>query len=165
MQPSSKHLDGLVALIATEIAASSVELDGFEWCGLPQPVIAAELGFSVETLRRRIAKPPFGKKRRKNVTLLRVGEPGPQTNYDRAQIMSTIWRKKTGKATTLHQFYCLLGLAGEWPDGKQVDLFNRVLTGGTANDRHDFIETDALGYWPTNRIGGVQINTGGHLTL
>lgn len=126
MTYDTKHKK-LTDLIAAEIAANPVELDGFQWCGLPQSVITAKLGFSVETLRRLIGKPPIVRKRRKGVTLLRVGKPGPKTNYDRAQIMSAIWRKLTGKQTTLHQFKCLLGLAGEWPEDHAVTLFKLPL--------------------------------------
>ncbi|MEP9387259.1 hypothetical protein [Mesorhizobium sp. KR9-304] len=121
------HVDALRDLVAATIAASPYELDGFSWCALPQPEMAAKIGCSVETVRRIIRKPPFVRRRRKNITLVREGVPGPVTNYDRAQIMSSIWRKVTGKRTTIHEFHCLLGLAGEWPEGLQITLFKIVL--------------------------------------
>jgi hypothetical protein len=120
--------DALLILIAKCIEEAPIELDGFRWCGMPQSEMATALQCSVETLRRLISKPPIVRKRRMGMTLLRVGEPGPQTHYDLAQIMSAIFRKKTGRRTNVDQFNCLLGLAGEWPDGLQVELFKIAMT-------------------------------------
>lgn len=87
MSGNNKHLDTLAALIAAEIASAPVELDGCQWCALSQSAIVSKLGFSVETLRRLIQKPPIVRKRAKGVTLLRVGEPGPVTGQDIAKAM------------------------------------------------------------------------------
>ncbi|MEP9371167.1 hypothetical protein [Mesorhizobium sp. KR1-2] len=92
-KPKSK-LETLCGLIAAEIAANPFHLDGYAWCAMPQPAIAAKLDFSVETLRRLISKPPIVRQTKKvdgkNVTLLRVGEPGPVTADDIAKEMSRL---------------------------------------------------------------------------
>lgn len=95
MAHTSKHGDSLQALIAKEIATEPIELEGQLWCCLPQPVMASKLGISVETLRRLISKPPIVRLTKKvsgkNVTLLRVGVPGPTTADDLAKEMSRVW--------------------------------------------------------------------------
>lgn len=96
MSDHTPKLDALRKLVAGEIAANPYLLYGFDWCAMPQPMMAAKLGFSVETLRRLISKPPFvrvyreidGKKR----VLVREGVPPPITPKHIANTMSKVWR-------------------------------------------------------------------------
>lgn len=123
--------EALCMLIETVIASDPIELEGFIWAARPQDWWTAQLGFSISTLNRLIREPPFVRKRRKGMTLLRIGEPGPVTPYDLALSMSTIFRKRFKKQTTLLDFQCLLALASEdwpdgWPNGLEIELFKLV---------------------------------------
>jgi hypothetical protein len=134
----------LKTLIEECCLEDAYQLDGYVWTSRPQELLSAKLQISVATLRRYISKPPFVRKSRhvngKLTTLLRVGEPGPETDYDIAQKMSAIWRKKTSKKNTPKEFGCLIGLAQNWPKGHQIELFKICL-----NEWQDFMS--AVDYW------------------
>jgi len=94
-------IEALQTLIASSIKTAPYELNGFQWCQMSHHERAVALGVSERTLRRIIGappgKPPFVSTRRaingKPTTLLRVGEPGPQTPEDIARVLVSIWRK------------------------------------------------------------------------
>lgn len=136
-------------LIADTIATAPFELDGFQWCALPQPVIASMLGMSVETLRRVISKPPFIRERThkdgKPVTLLREGVPAPMTHRHVANIMSRIWRKKYDRTVNKAEYGCMIGLAENWPDGHQVEIFKLAVKEWTEFMAGVHIQIELLG--------------------
>jgi hypothetical protein len=89
-------------LISTSIEAAPHKLDGYKWCKMAHRDRCDALGISEKTLRRMIGPPPgyapFVSTCRvidgTRTTLLRVGEPGPQTAEDIARMMVAIWRKR-----------------------------------------------------------------------
>lgn len=100
-------------LIASSIASAPYELDGFVWCQMRNEDRWKALEISRATYFRLIGKPPgnppfvsttreIGEERRRT-TLLRVGEPGPKTEYDYARMMVAVWRKWLEKNLPLHQ--------------------------------------------------------------
>jgi hypothetical protein len=136
-QPLSiSKIELLGQLIAECIASEPYELDGFLWAVHPQEWYCSQLGISVETLRRWISKPPFVRQCKqingKKMTLLREGEPGPMTHRHIANIMSNIFRSKTGKPVARREYGCLIGLAETWPGGEQVEIFKTVMTDWTS---------------------------------
>jgi hypothetical protein len=40
--------------------------------------------------------------------------------------MCRIWRKRFGRTVRRHEYGCIIGLAEEWPDGRQVEIFKLV---------------------------------------
>lgn len=102
------------------------------WAAKPQRDWCHQLNFSVSTLNRLIKLPPVVRETRMidgvKVTLLRIGKPGPETPYQIARKMACIWRKHfDGRTTTEREFGCLMGLAEDWPKGKQVEIFKTIM--------------------------------------
>lgn len=129
---TNPKIEALRKLVAVSVAGSPYEYEGFQWCALPQSIIAGELGISVETLRRMISKPPFVRERThkegKPITLIREGIPGPMTTRHVANMMSRIWRKRYGRAVAKAEYGCMIGLAENWPKGHQVEIFRLVIS-------------------------------------
>ena len=128
-----ENVEAIRKLVVAEIAANPLELDGFQWCALPQPIIAATLGCSVSTVRRIISEKPFvrdwaliGDAKVKTL-LLREGDPNAMTPRRIAKALRNIWIEATGKAITPKDFGLLVGLAKDWPDGFQFELLKFVL--------------------------------------
>lgn len=125
-------VESLRALVAAEIAANPFEHEGFQWAARPQEWWTEQLGFSVSTLNRLIRKPPFVRQTKqiagKNTTLLREGKPGQKTPRHIANIMSRMWRKRYDRPVTRSEYGCMNGLAEEWPDGHQVEIFKLVIS-------------------------------------
>lgn len=62
------------------------------------------------------------------MTLLRLGDPGPVTHRQIAKHMSNIWRQSLdGRSNTPKEFGLLIGLAKDWPEGQQVEVFKAVM--------------------------------------
>lgn len=132
---NAKHclmVEALRSLVLGQIATAPFQLDGFLWCALPQPEVAAKLGTSVETLRRLIRKPPFVRDRALvggTITcIIREGDPDVMTPRRMARILEKIWRDMTGIPTNAAQFGLFTGLAKDWPEGFQTALLKHVLS-------------------------------------
>lgn len=119
-------------LVSGVIASEPFELDGFQWCAMPQTDMAAKLDFSISTLNRLIRKPPFVRDRThregKPITLVREGQPGAKTPRHVANIMSRIWRQRFNRYPTRAEYGCMIGLAETWPDGRQVEIFKLIVS-------------------------------------
>lgn len=115
-----------------EVAVNPFEHEGFQWAARPQDWWTEQLGFSVSTLNRLIRKPPFVRQTKqidgKNTTLLREGKAGKKTPRHIANIMSRIWRKRYDRSVTRYEYGCMIGLAEEWPEGHQVEIFKLVIS-------------------------------------
>lgn len=129
---TTPKVTSLRELIAAEIAVNPFEHEGFQWAARRQEWWTEQLGFSVSTLNRLIRKPPFVRQMKqidgRNTTLLRDGKPGPKTPRHIANIMSRIWRRKYDRPVTRVEYGCMIGLAEEWPDGHQVEIFKLVIS-------------------------------------
>jgi hypothetical protein len=98
--------EALIALVSASTQTHPYELHGFKWCQVSHSARAEALGVSEKTIRRIVGSPPgiapFVSTCRiiegRKITLLRVGEPGPQTPEDVARMMVAIWRKWLSKA-------------------------------------------------------------------
>lgn len=124
----------LVEVIERGISETPFEFEGFKWAVADQRELAGHLGWSLATLQRRIAKPPFvrdythvrGAKR----LLLRVGEPGPKTARHKANILQCIMRK-AGYKTHPKQYWGLRAWAEmDWPDDLCFAIFRTVIAKG-----------------------------------
>lgn len=60
--------------------------------------------------------------------LLQPGERPLQDFRDNARIMEALFKKFTEHRVTKAQWGMLNGLAGEWPDGHQIDIFKHLLS-------------------------------------
>ncbi len=114
----SDPLAGLIPLVEDLIAKEPHETSGLLWAAQPQEFYCEKFGVSVRTLRRRIGKPPFARRRvlidGKIVTLLRLGEAPPKDVADEAKrVMITIWNKAQGKPATRKEGQCLWGMTGD----------------------------------------------------
>lgn len=127
----SQKVEALRQLVASTIASEPFEFEGFQWCALSQPDMAAKLGFSISTINRLIAKPPFVRDtvqiKRRIVTLIREGVAGPMTPRHIANVMASLWRKRFERAATNDEWGCMLGLAQKWPTGHQIEIFKDVI--------------------------------------
>jgi hypothetical protein len=127
------NLEALQALVAKIIEEQPVERDGFVWAALPQAEWAKRLGLADRTVRRLVKEPPLthmvvqdGKGVK--TTLIREGQPATKTAKHLANIMSQIFKEKTGGVVSRNAYGCLIkGLAVDWPDGLQVEIFKSVL--------------------------------------
>jgi len=108
----------LAALIEQAISEEPYSLDGFDWAAVDQQLLADAAGMSLRTLQRLIAKPPFVRERTHvagTITLLlRLGSEGPKTSRHIANILSKIFREKTGRRPNARGYGCLIGLAKIW---------------------------------------------------
>ena len=139
LKPESKQeiaRKKLVALVEQTIAEKPRERDGFLWAERFQAEWAELMGVSVATFRRIISEPPFERDRAHSrlgskiiVTLLRIGDGTPvkKTPLHIANIMRSIFLKKTGRKPNRHAFGCVVGLAEVWPDGQQIEIFSLVI--------------------------------------
>ncbi len=114
----------LHALIAELVQKEPHHHDGYAWAARPQPWLAAELGISVETLRRRIKQPPIIRQRtrlnQRVTTLLRIAVPGeaksPAIKSKRhlQNTLAAIWREKTNRPLAPRGFGHMAGLVDHW---------------------------------------------------
>jgi hypothetical protein len=131
---TTSKADALMQLIADKIATAPFHFEGFDWCAMPQPDMAVELGFSVPTLQRLLRKSGNIVRERTHgpgetmVALLRIGEPGPKTPRHLANIMAKIWDAKFGFRPSDENFGKLVGLAEVWPDGCQIEIFKLIIS-------------------------------------
>lgn len=121
----------VIELVKQGLAEAPFPHDGVEWVAASQPEWAAELGFSVETFRRIISKPPFDRDRKlingKTVCLVRIGEKRPHSHKRIANTIAKIWKSKTGLDVDRHYYGCFYGCAETWPADCAVDIFKCVL--------------------------------------
>jgi hypothetical protein len=95
--------DALAALVDKAEAEDKYEAHGVTWARRPQSFYASELGVSLDTIGRYIAKPPFVKKVVSvegggTITLLRTGEAPASLTYDYAKrVMIKFWTQQEGK--------------------------------------------------------------------
>lgn len=125
----------LIKLIGQGVAEAPHERGGQFWCAAPQEDWAEELDVSVRTFRRMIQEPPIVREQGEidgvKYALLRIGQPGEapaKTPEHIANIMRKVWAEKVGTTLSPQQHGCLIGLAKEWPEGCQVDIFKTVLS-------------------------------------
>lgn len=128
-----ERLERFVRLIGEQINKHPFEIDGRLWAAKPQGWWAEQLGVSPATIRRVIGQPPFVRSCAKVggvvCLLLRIGVP-PAEKSDRevANILSGIWRNKSGRPTTRSEYGCIRGLVEDcWPKGLAEELLKTVL--------------------------------------
>lgn len=132
---ASKHnspaAEGFADLVLAIIAEKPFTFESHEWAALSQESWSKVTGLSPATIRRIISKPPFVRERTHKdgrvITLLRIGERGPDTSRRIANKMASLYRKRFGFRPGDSQFGCLVGLAEKWPQGKQVEIFKELL--------------------------------------
>lgn len=122
----------LAVLVEQTITETPFELDGRRWAARSQEEWASLIDASVATLRRIISKPPFVRDRTHNaeghqITVLRLGKPGKKSPRHLANIMANIFEQKTKRRPTKRGYGCLVGCAGVWPEGHQVEIFRLVM--------------------------------------
>lgn len=133
-----ERLERFANLVAETITAAhplTMKLfEGFAWAAMPQPAWCEKLEISDRTLRE-LAKccPPIVSTKTVNedgkpIVLYRLGSEPHKSPKHLANIMAKLFRQKYGvKRISPHNWGCLIGLAGVWPDGVQVDIFRTVL--------------------------------------
>lgn len=127
----SRYTEKIIKLVEQGLQESPWPYDGAVWVAAPQDDWAAELGCSTRTFRSVVSKPPFDTARTvingKTVCLVRIGEPRPKTPRHLANIMAKMFRAKTGKVVSRHNFGCLVGCAELWPADCAIEIFKCVL--------------------------------------
>lgn len=105
--------------------------EGYHWAIRPLTDWADILGVSVDAITDLIKEPPirrtYTQVEGKKAVLLRVGEEGLMTERELANIMKARFRKATGHEPSPEAWAMLKGLASNWPEGAQVDIFQTVL--------------------------------------
>ena len=89
-------------------------------------------GFALRTLKELIKYPPIRRYQCNlpggKVTLLRVGDPGPEQDKVLAKQMAAYFLAATKEETvSRNEFGMLCGLAHDWPDGWQVEIFKHAI--------------------------------------
>lgn len=105
-----------------QIWAKPVSLQA--WCDIG--------GFALRTIKELIKHPPIRRYQCNlpggKVVLLRVGDPGPEQDRAIAKQMDAYYRAATKEPTiSKAEFGMLCGLARDWPDGWQVDIFKHAV--------------------------------------
>jgi hypothetical protein len=113
---------------------SNVKLfEGAEWAALPQSAWCKKLGVSDHTLRSLAKLPPIVATKTVNahgkpLVLYRLGSTPHISPRHLANKMASLYRLKYGRERiSPREWGCLLGLAGYWPEGVQVEIFRTVL--------------------------------------
>lgn len=107
--------------------------EGAEWAALAQPAWCAKLGVSDRTLRDLAKCPPVVTTKTVNdagkpIALYRLGSTPHQSPRHLANIMASLFRKQYGvERVSRRDWGCLVGLAGLWPSGIQVEIFHTLL--------------------------------------
>ena len=118
-------------LLERELADDGQFYDGHFWTVRPLEEWAEMMGVTTRTIRRWITQEPIQKLglvvEGKRATLLRVGEPGEPTPLTISRVMAKAFRQQTGKPPNRKYYGCLMGLAENWPDGRQVEVFKYTL--------------------------------------
>lgn len=132
-----ERLDKFADLIAETIKAGHpicVKLfEGAAWAALPQPAWCEKLAISDRTLRALAKCPPVVATKTVNeqgkpIVLYRLGSTPHESARYTANKMASLYRKKYGvERVSRHNWGCLLGLAGVWPEGVQVEIFRTLL--------------------------------------
>ncbi|MDH0113390.1 hypothetical protein N7379_02780 [Rhizobium pusense] len=123
----------IATLVADLTKSDPFSFEGHQWAKRSQDWWVEKLGFSVETFRRHISKPPFVRntvidvETGNKVTLVRIGEPGPKSKRHLQNILSSIWREKTGLRTTPKQYGQMAGMVDHWGEKAPV-IFKLALT-------------------------------------
>ena len=129
----SQKVGAIQKLVAQLTTTEPYNHNGFVWAKRPQAWWVSTLGFSVETFRRLISKPPFVREcvldpeTSKKVTLIREGVYGAKTKKHVQNILAKIWLSKTGRRINGAQYGQLGGLADEWGLEKAPEIFKLVL--------------------------------------
>ena len=112
----------IVDLVAKTVASEGFEHLGVTWAKRPQNWWVESLGFSVETFRRYVSKPPFAREcvidpdTGVKVTLIRVGPTMPKTRKHIQNTLVGIWRAKTGLDISRKQYGHFAGMVDHWGD-------------------------------------------------
>lgn len=120
-------------LVAASIESTPYHHNDFDWAKHPQGWWVNQLGFSVETFRRLISKPPFVRdciidpETGKKVTLIREGAAGPKTKKHVQNILAKIWHAKTGRRIVGVQYGHMGGLVDAWGIEHASEIFKLVL--------------------------------------
>lgn len=123
----------LVELIRAAQEASPFEHQGEIWAKpLSQEAWCRAGGFALRTFQELIKFAPIRRLRcmvdGRITTLLRVGEPGAEQAKTIAKGMQAYWCAATKEAKVSgDEFGMLCGLARDWPDGWQVEIFKHAL--------------------------------------
>lgn len=105
-----------------QVWAEPVSQDG--WCRAS--------GLKLRTFQELVRVPPIRRYQCNleggKVTLLRVGDPGPEQDRIMAKQMEAYYLAATKEPTISgKEFGCLCGLACDWPDGWQMDTFKHTV--------------------------------------
>jgi hypothetical protein len=132
-----ERLNRFADLIAETIKAGDplyVQMfEGFVWVALAQPAWCEKLGISDHTLRDLAKCPPIVSTKTVNdegkpLVLYRLGEKSHESARHLANKMAKAYREKYGiKRLRPSDWGCLVGLAGVWPDGVELEIFRSVL--------------------------------------
>lgn len=116
--PKQTTIDALRALVAARIVEAPYQYGGHAWAACPLQWYCDKLGISLATLKRMTGAPPFVRQRVKAggkiVSLLRDGEPAPQSKKHSQNKLASIWRKKTGRSPGGKAYGHMAGLLDHW---------------------------------------------------
>ena len=134
LSPTMQAMHGeLCALIAEAQVASPHEHVGQIWAKPVSLQAWCEIGgFALRTLKELIKYPPIRRYQCNlpggKVTLLRVGDPGPEQDKVLAKQIAAYFLAATKEETvSRNEFGMLCGLAHDWPDGWQVEIFKHAI--------------------------------------
>jgi hypothetical protein len=132
-----QRLDRFASLIEATIKAGDpryVKLfEGFSWAAMAQTVWSNKLGISDRTLRDlakcgTIVRTTTVNGDGKPVVLYRLGSTPHKSPRHIANTMAALYRKHYDvKRVPPRSWGCLVGLAGVWPSGVQVNIFRMLL--------------------------------------
>jgi hypothetical protein len=132
-----QRLNHFANLIAATIKAGDPlyvkVFEGASWAALAQAAWCQKLGISDRTLRDLAKCSPIVSTKtinhaEKPLVLYRLGSTPHRSARHVANIMASAFRKRYGvERISRHDWGCLYGLAGVWPDGVQVEIFRMLL--------------------------------------
>ena len=143
------------------------EFEGYHWAIRPQADWAGLLGVSVDTVTDLIKEPPIRRTYTqvdgKKAVLLRVGDESALTIRELANIMKARFRKGTGQEPSTKGWAMLKGLASNWPEGAQIDIFQTVLDewpafkARVAMKINDMLENDELAQHAWHKYPSISV--------
>lgn len=133
-----KRHDRLCTLIQELVKTEGQVLHGYTWALRSRNAWADLVEVSPPTLTDLTNHPPIQKLvtmgyddetgRAVKVTALRVGEAPKFSTRDMANIMGKAFTKQTGKKVSKQEWGMLNGMAENFPEGYQIDIFKHAIT-------------------------------------
>ncbi len=125
----------LKKLIMERLVSHPIERGGVMWAAFEQENLVKILNVSSRTIREWTKQHPFQREialiNGKTCTLFRLltdDEKPFKTPQYIANIMRKIWKEKIGTTVNEKHHGCLIGLAKEWPENHQIDIFKFVIS-------------------------------------